>query len=732
MNIIDPAIRLMNLFNYKQKFTILSGVVFIVFAILTYQVTSAALTSKNFSQTEIQGGDYLKPAMSLMTALQNYRYLFSISNANDDDIAANKMLIEKIMKELDAKDFEYGAIFNNSAQLLAIKTHWNKIIASTHASIDDYTALIAETQQLISNTCDASNLTLDPDIDTYYLMDTYCIKLPALREEISLMQILGNIALKNNALTENDKENLIIQSAVMNTASLPGVQGNIKKVTDYNPSKASVFNKSTQTLSNLVNNFYSAIKTELLPAQITLKQDLWTQQTQEILASIDKLIPQTGNELINLINIRVDGIVFGLIIILIITCIGQVTLFYFLTGLYLSINENVNLLSQASTDLAHGKISGRIVLTTQDELQNVAQSFNLMNTTLTGLITDISNAVNSTTDGDLTKRINIENSEGFIKELSTAINSMQQSFQTVIDNLLQIFSIISEGNLKEHEYSSYRGVFGALIQNINKTCSKLQTTIMEIQNASQTVKDSAKFIANSNDDVSNTIIKQGNILEDITVRTQTLTQKVQQNFDYAKEANGLAQSSSDIAKRGSDMMNNVVSTMNTINDSAKKIFAIINVIDEITFQTNLLALNAAVEAARAGEQGQGFAVVANEVRNLARRSATAAKEINVLISSSVEQITQGSKVVDETGKTIREILTSIEQVTTIMSKITNASFEQSQSIEAVNQAIKQMKNMLDENQKFVQNTTVSTDDLRKIADNMNNLVHFFKLDNGNI
>jgi len=208
---------------------------------------------------------------------------------------------------------------------------------------------------------------------------------------------------------------------------------------------------------------------------------------------------------------------------------------------------------------------------------------------------------------------------------------------------------------------------------------------------------------------------------------EELTGTVKQNAENAKQANQLAAGASEVAVRGGSVVKQVVTTMSSINESSKKIVDIISVIDGIAFQTNILALNAAVEAARAGEQGRGFAVVATEVRNLAQRSAAAAKEIKELIGNSVEKVDAGTKLVDEAGKTMDEIVTSVKRVTDIMSEITAASQEQSGGIEQVNTAITQMDEVTQQNAALVEEAAAAAESLEEQARNLADAVSVFKV-----
>jgi methyl-accepting chemotaxis protein len=211
---------------------------------------------------------------------------------------------------------------------------------------------------------------------------------------------------------------------------------------------------------------------------------------------------------------------------------------------------------------------------------------------------------------------------------------------------------------------------------------------------------------------------------------EELTSTVKQNADNAKQANSLVLSASAVAIKGGTVVAEVVNTMGSINESSRKIVDIISVIDGIAFQTNILALNAAVEAARAGEQGRGFAVVAAEVRNLAQRSAAAAKEIKTLIGDSVDKVEVGAKLVDQAGSTMQEIVDSVKRVTDIMSEITAASVEQTDGIEQINQAITQMDEVTQQNAALVEEAAAAAQSLQDQAANLSQVVSVFNLGSG--
>jgi methyl-accepting chemotaxis protein len=269
---------------------------------------------------------------------------------------------------------------------------------------------------------------------------------------------------------------------------------------------------------------------------------------------------------------------------------------------------------------------------------------------------------------------------------------------------------------------------GQLLDALRDMNTHLASLVAGVRTSTDTITVASREIASGNADLSNRTESQASSLEETASSMEELTSTVRQNAENAQHANTLVSTASDVALRGGSVVSEVVATMNGIKDSSSKITDIIGVIDGIAFQTNILALNAAVEAARAGEQGRGFAVVASEVRNLAQRSAGAAKEIKTLIVNSVAQVDRGSALVDQAGKTMDEIVASVRQVAAIMHEITEASREQSAGIEQVNTAITQMDQMTQQNAALVEQAAAAAESMEEQAAELARSISAFKLD----
>ena len=287
---------------------------------------------------------------------------------------------------------------------------------------------------------------------------------------------------------------------------------------------------------------------------------------------------------------------------------------------------------------------------------------------------------------------------------------------------------IAEGNLTASIDSSQRDEIGRLAEAMNGISRNLSSVVGKVRDGAEQIATASREISTGNLDLCTRTEQQASNLAATATSMEQLTVTVKQNADNARQANQMALNASSVAQKGGAMVARVIDTMNEINQSSRKISDIIGVIDGIAFQTNILALNAAVEAARAGEQGRGFAVVASEVRNLAQRSAAAAKEIKSLIGASVDQVDAGSKLVESAGVTMDEVLASVARVTDIMAEISAASAEQSGGIEHVNRSINEMDQATQQNAALVEEASAAAEAMQEQAATLAGAVRLFKLD----
>ncbi|WP_394129217.1 methyl-accepting chemotaxis protein [Shewanella maritima] len=338
---------------------------------------------------------------------------------------------------------------------------------------------------------------------------------------------------------------------------------------------------------------------------------------------------------------------------------------------------------------------------------------------------EVNQLIAGANQGDFSQRLTLEDKDGFFLSLSEGLNNLLTISDAIMSDVMELFDGLAKGDLNCSLQGEYSGQFSKLQTDANATVKRLTEILSEIRESANTVTSSSEEITQGNIDLSQRTEEQAASLEETSSSMEQMTMTVKQSESNAMLANKLAQEASQKASLGGDVVKQAVTAMDAITESSKRIADIITVIDEIAFQTNLLALNAAVEAARAGEQGRGFAVVAGEVRNLAQRSAGAAKEIKDLIRDSVNKVTDGTTLVNQSGETLKDITESVTEVAQMISSISIAAEQQSVGILEVNKSITQMDQMTQQNAALVEQIAAAGDTMTEQARNMRHKLSFF-------
>ncbi len=340
---------------------------------------------------------------------------------------------------------------------------------------------------------------------------------------------------------------------------------------------------------------------------------------------------------------------------------------------------------------------------------------------------EIEAIVHGAAEGDFTRRLALEGKEGFFRNLAVGLNQLLDTASSGLAALAEVLDALARGDLTQTISGEYKGMFGQLMDDANTTVARLREVVGAIKEATETINTATKEIAAGNQNLSARTEEQASSLQETASSMEEINVTVRQNAESARQANALAIASNEAAVRGGQAVEQVVQTMTGIQSSSQKIADIVGVIDSIAFQTNILALNAAVEAARAGEQGRGFAVVASEVRNLAQRSAAAAKEIKALIAESVEKVESGVELVNAAGRTMDEVVGSFRKVASLVTDIAEASREQANGIEQITQAISQMDAVTQQNAALVEEAAAAAESLEDQVSGLVQAVGMFKI-----
>ena len=339
---------------------------------------------------------------------------------------------------------------------------------------------------------------------------------------------------------------------------------------------------------------------------------------------------------------------------------------------------------------------------------------------------EIDELVDAARRGDLSRRIDTADKSGFFRQLGEGFNSLLDQLSAVFDDIARVMGRMAEGDLGHGIEREYQGRFGQVRVDVNRTLGNLVDTVARLSTVAEQVRSAAAEISAGNNNLSTRTEQQAASIEQTAASMQQITTTVRNSADNAQQANQVAAGARQAAEQGGAVVRRAVEAMHEISRASARIAEIIGVIDEIAFQTNLLALNASVEAARAGDQGRGFAVVATEVRNLASRSATAAKEIKQLILDSGAKVQVGSQLVNETGEALGEIVTGVKKVGDIIAEMAAASAEQSAGIDQVNRAINHMDEITQQNAALAEQTSAASSSMSDNARELMSVIGFFR------
>jgi len=672
--------------NLAYKFFLVLVIVSIPAMLFGALYFSNQNSSVEFSAKEVKGVDYLIPVQDVLLQVSKYTALITAEStsvmANQKSLyrqkaSSQESAVSSAIAKVDAIDSRQDGVLGVSGKWASVKSDWNSVRSS--AQPDAGKRLAEKLLGFMVSVGDSSNLILDPDLDSFYLMDAIVVRLPELHHEI---EVTRNLLRKRAAGGARAVSSLEVKVSLDRVKSkLSGVRTSLETAFINNSDVQGSLSGQLRTLESDMGAYINIVDSELKKQSINI--EIISGQVDTVQSALHSLFNATAPELNRVLGKRISGLsaeMYGNLTVVLVSTLIALIFAYFL---YRSVTGPISQAVRVFGRIQQGDLNSDIEVNSTDETGQLLQAL-----------------------------LDMQNHLGAIDEISRMLDAM------------------GSGDMKMRITTRYNGKFEELKDNANRLAETFVGVVGNIQETSSAVKVAANEISEGNKNLSTRTENQAASLEHTASSMEEITSTIKQNTENARQADQLSAVARETAEEGGKVVSRAIAAMSTINESSSKIADIISVIDEIAFQTNLLALNASVEAARAGEQGRGFAVVAGEVRNLAGRSATAAKEIKELIEDSVGKVEEGSELVNHSGETLKEIVESVTKVSNIVSEITAASEEQSLGIEEMNRAITQIDEVTQQNTALVEEVAAASEATGDQAADLERQMMFFDIGQG--
>jgi len=482
--LIKPAVLIMNKLTYKGKFILIGIIVIIALTILTYQLANQSRNIALFSKKELDGVAYINPLVLVMNSIQNLRQLQQ-SPMNDPDKKNNiNNAINNINSAMAATD-QTQLIYGNELDPLnnwgTIKNTWSTMKNDSSYNFTLLTNLVSDIKNLIVTACDNSNLTLDPDINTYYTMDSYCNNIPNALEESALIRDIGTNAILAKNIDQKDREKLIIFNNLLVDFNKQQINNNLEKVILSTPQITPLLKSSKDNFLGKITHLSTVLQDSILNNTLNISYQDFSTQFSSLIEEGYKLENISSQILKELLNIRVSRYMNTLYFNMGVSTFSFILLAYLFIAIYNSIISSIRNLIEGTKKLAEGNLKTLIATDTKDELNQVAVSFNQMRNSLSDIVNELQIMVSRANQGDLSKRIDVSNQSGFGRELIDAVNLMCDTFQMVIKDVTFALDHLSTGDLTTKITYDYQGSFGELKTFMNMTTDSLEKLINNIK-----------------------------------------------------------------------------------------------------------------------------------------------------------------------------------------------------------------------------------------------------------
>jgi methyl-accepting chemotaxis protein len=704
-----------------------------------------------FGQKEIYGDEYLRPLMKMLEGATNYKHAaHEILNGDVSKTAQTQQLQNKIqnyLEEVGTADLHLNNYLNTLGKYTALKSLWSEVNGN-FLNEEIHNKFIAEIRNYISYVGDKSNLILDPDLDSYYIMDATLLKLTENIDLISQIMTYGKDIVKKGILTPEEKTELIVKTGLLKSNTTALYNG-VNVAFENNPAQnlESALKIKLQNTIDKTNGFLSVINEKIINTDnILASPKEYEESAQQALKTNSEFWNSAVDELDGLLNMRIAGFNKSKYLTLGSVAVVLILTLLFVFGITKNITTSIHILTNSAKRFSEGENDIKVNITSKDELGMLGRVFNDMVFKVNESIQTVIKEKNSVEEKI---QIAIKESEERAQYLANSVDIMLNGIERFAKGDLTVQLRINDNDDIGKLYKGFNSAVLSikdLVSSLTKTISATTRTSILITRNTSEMAAGFEEQGNQTSEVASAISEMASTIFDTTKNANEASRSANVAERYAKEGGMVVKETIDGMNKIALIVNDAVSTIQGLGKSSDQIGEIIQLIDEIADQTNLLALNAAIEAARAGEQGRGFAVVADEVRKLAERTSNATREIsnmikdiqqktNIAVESIVEgkvEVERGKEMAARAGKALQEIISASDEVLGVINQVAAATEEQSSAAEQINKNIEGINRVVNDSTQNVNQIVRASEDLSALTQSLQELVTKFNFDNETI